>query len=108
MVSVKPLISMAVADYLKRKESYERNNKMADKSDEAKARAESKFRKQQDRTREADQVHAENEAKARAFDQKTASLKAQRLARDEANQVEAAKVKASPAKAPKRKHSGDE
>jgi hypothetical protein len=40
---------------------------MANKSDAAKARAESKFRKQQDRTREGDQVHAENAAKARAW-----------------------------------------
>jgi hypothetical protein len=78
---------------------------MANKSDEAKARAEANFRKQQDRTREADQVHAENAAKARNIDQKTAGLKAQRLARDEAERVEAAKVQTPPAKASKRKRS---
>ncbi len=78
---------------------------MADKSDEAKARAESKFRKQQDRTREGDQVHAENAAKARALDQKTAALKAQRLARDEAERVATAKVQTPAAKGSKRKRS---
>jgi hypothetical protein len=82
---------------------------MAAKSEEAKARAEANFRKQQDRTREADQVHAENAAKARAIDQKTAGLKAQRLARDEAERVDAAaKARVSPpAKKPsdKRKRS---
>lgn len=57
---------------------------MADKTDDAKARAEAKFRKEQDRTREADQVRAENAAKAVALDKKTAGLKAQRLARDAA------------------------
>ena len=77
---------------------------MADKTDDAKARAEAKFRKQQDRTREASQVHAENAAKALAVDQKTAGLKAQRLARDEGERVEAAKSQApQPAKASKRK-----
>ena len=57
---------------------------MTDKTDEAKARAEAKFRKEQDRTREAEQVHAENAAKAAALDRRTAGLKAQRLARDAA------------------------
>jgi hypothetical protein len=62
---------------------------MADKTDDAKARAEARFRKQQDRTREVEQIHAENAAKAGAFDKKTAGLKAQRLARDEAQRVAA-------------------
>jgi hypothetical protein len=82
---------------------------MADKSEEAKARAEARFRKQQDRTREVNQIHADNAAKARAVDVKTAGLKAQRLARDEAERVDAAaKARVStPAKQPsyKRKRS---
>jgi hypothetical protein len=57
---------------------------MADKPEDIKARADAKLRKEQDRTREADQVHTENAASARAFDERTASLKAQRLARDAA------------------------
>jgi hypothetical protein len=58
---------------------------MAGKSEDAKARAEAKFRKQEDSTREADLVHAENAANARAFDKKTAGLKAQRLAKETAD-----------------------
>jgi hypothetical protein len=63
---------------------------MADSSDDVKARAEARLRKQQDRNREANQVYAENAAKALAFDEKTAGLKVQRLARDEAERVDAA------------------
>jgi hypothetical protein len=64
---------------------------MADSPYDVKARAEARFRKQQDRTREVNQIHADNAAKARAVDVKTAGLKVQRLARDEAERVDAAK-----------------
>ena len=54
----------------------------ANKSDEAKARAEANFRKNEQRSHERQQVYDENAAKARAVDQKTARLKALRLARE--------------------------
>jgi hypothetical protein len=49
------------------------------------ARAEAKFKKQEERSREAQQVHAENAAKARAVDDNTARLKGMRLAKEAAD-----------------------
>ena len=55
---------------------------MAEKSEEARARAETKFKQQGQRSREAEEARADSAAKARAVDEKTARLKAQRLARE--------------------------
>ena len=77
---------------------------MANKSDEAKARAEANFRNS--RTAPARPIRSmPRTRRRRGIDQKTAGLKAQRLARDEAERVEAAKVQTPPAKASKRKRS---
>jgi len=73
---------------------------MADKSEEAKARAEGQFRKREQRSSEAEKAHADIAAQARALDKNTARLKALRLAK-EATDREAAKRE--PAKQPARK-----
>jgi hypothetical protein len=59
--------------------------KMADKADEARARAESSFKKQEQRSREAKEARDEQSAKERAVDDKTARLKVQRLAKEAAD-----------------------
>jgi hypothetical protein len=53
--------------------------------EEARARAEARFQKQEERGREATQVHAEIAARARATDDNTARLKAQRIAKEAAD-----------------------
>ena len=58
---------------------------MADKADEVRARAESNFKKQEQRSREASAARDEQIAKERAVDDKTARLKAQRLAKEAAD-----------------------
>src|SRR5215208_2689086 len=63
---------------------------MADRSEEAKARAEGQFRKRQQRSEEAEKAHADIAAQARALDKGTARLKALRLAKEAADR-EAAK-----------------
>ena len=69
---------------------------MAKDSEEARARAEARFKKAEAATEAAHQSHAEQEAKARTVEEKTSRLKAQRLARDAAEAVKPAK----PAKKP--------
>jgi hypothetical protein len=63
---------------------------MADKSEEAKARAEAKFRIADQRSQNAEAVRVETAGKARAFDEKTQRLKGLRLAK-EAHDRKAAK-----------------
>ena len=58
---------------------------MADRSEEAKARAEGQFRKRQQRSEEAEKAHADIAAQARALDKNTARLKALRLAKEAAD-----------------------
>jgi hypothetical protein len=64
---------------------------ITDTSDEArKVRAEAKFKKQEERSREAQQVHSENAAKARAVGANTARLKGMRLAKEAGEAAEKA------------------
>lgn len=58
---------------------------MGDKADEVRARAESRFKKQEQRSREAEASKAEEAAKRRAVDDKTARLKGLRLAKEAAD-----------------------
>ena len=58
---------------------------MADRSEEARLRAEVNFKKKQQRTEEGEKVWAEHLASGKAADAKRAKLKAQRLARDTAD-----------------------
>lgn len=74
----------------------------ADKSDDAKARAEGQFRKREQRSREGDQARADNAATARAVDEKTARLKGLRLAKEGADRDAAAQASEHPAKSGKR------
>ncbi|HEX8165882.1 MAG TPA: hypothetical protein VF601_08850 [Beijerinckiaceae bacterium] len=55
---------------------------MADKSQDAKARAETKFRIADQRSQNAEAVRVETAGKARAFDEKTQRLKGLRLAKE--------------------------
>jgi hypothetical protein len=55
-----------------------------DDKDAARARAEERLRKQEERERNAAEVHAEVAAKARATDGNTARLKALRIAKEAA------------------------
>jgi hypothetical protein len=64
---------------------------MADSSDEAQSRAEANFKKKEQQTRESDEVWAEHAAAAKATDAKTARLRAQRLAKEAADKLEAEK-----------------
>ena len=66
---------------------------MADKSKDSRDRAEAQFEKRQKAERERDAVWMENAAAARAVDQKTARLRALRLAKEAAD-AEAAAVAA--------------
>lgn len=63
---------------------------MADKSQDAKARAEAKFRIADQRSQNAEAVRVETAGKARALDEKTQRLKGLRLAK-EASDRKAAK-----------------
>ena len=76
---------------------------MADKSDEAKARAEARFRKNEQRSSEAEKAHAEVAAKARARDENTARLKGLRLAKERADRESAAPAQPASAKKMARK-----
>ena len=78
---------------------------MADKSDEAKARAEARFRKDQQRSSEAEKAHADIAAKARARDENTARLKGLRLAKEQADRDAAARAQPPPARKIARKRS---
>jgi hypothetical protein len=63
---------------------YAREAIMADRSEEARLRAEANFKKKQQRTDEGEKVWAEHLASGAATDANRAKLKAQRLARDAA------------------------
>ena len=69
---------------------------MGDNSDEARARAEAKFQKQQKAAEEGAKATAEHEAQARAVDTNTARLKSLRLAKEAADKDVAAQTKAGP------------
>jgi hypothetical protein len=73
--------------------------------DVARARAESELRRAQkaERASDASKAMLERDAAIRAADEKTARLKALRLARDEAAVKEAAAAKAKPKPAAKKK-----
>ena len=58
---------------------------MADQPDEARARAEARFRKQEAANRENEKVWAEHAAAAQAADQRRAHLKSLRLAKEAAD-----------------------
>ena len=58
---------------------------MLDNPDEVRARAEAKFKKQEQQTKESEQVWAEHAASERAADQNRAKLRAQRLAKESAD-----------------------
>ena len=67
---------------------------MGDSSDEARARAEAKFQKQQKAAEEGARATAEHEAQAQAVDANTARLKSLRLAKETADKDVAAQTKA--------------
>ena len=58
---------------------------MANKSEEAKARAEGQFRKREQRSSEAEKAQADIAAQARDLDENIARLKALRLAKEAAD-----------------------
>ena len=58
---------------------------MADKSDDAKARAEARFNRELQRSRQDDALKAEIAAQARTVDKKTAYLRELRLAKEAAD-----------------------
>ena len=58
---------------------------MRDSSDEARLRAEAKFKKKEQQTREGDEAWAEYVAAQKGADQKRAHLKALRLAKETAD-----------------------
>jgi hypothetical protein len=68
---------------------------MANQTDDAKARAEARFKRQEQRSSEAQQVHVENAANARAVDEKTTRLKELRLAKEGAEREAAAGAQVS-------------
>jgi hypothetical protein len=67
---------------------------MADRADEARARAETKFKNAEQRSREGEQARADEAAKAKSVDEKTARLKALRLAKEETEREAALSAKA--------------
>jgi hypothetical protein len=67
---------------------------MGDNSEEARARAEAKFQKQQKAAAEGTKATAEHEAQARAVDANTARLKSLRLTKEAADKDVAAQTKA--------------
>jgi hypothetical protein len=69
---------------------------MPDRSDEARARAEATFKKREQRAKESEQVWAEHAAAGKAADENRAKLRAQRLAKEAAD--ERAKSDARPKK----------
>jgi hypothetical protein len=76
---------------------------MATQSEEAKARAEAKFHREQQRSREAEALKAEIAAQAQAVDKKTARLKALRLAKEAEDRASAPPAPALDAPAKRRK-----
>jgi hypothetical protein len=73
---------------------------MADRSEEARLRAEANFKKKQQRTEEGEKVWGEHLAAGKAADANRAKLKAQRLARDAAQEPSAPKGRAGKEKPP--------
>ena len=69
---------------------------MADKLDDARARADAKFKKAERLSGEAEQARADHAAKARSVDANTARLKALRLAKEADEKAAAAAPPASP------------
>ncbi len=69
---------------------------MADHSEEARLRAEAKFKKKQQQDAESDKVWAERAANEKAGDAKRARLKALRLAKEAADQVTSTENKPAP------------
>jgi hypothetical protein len=72
---------------------------MADPSDEARNRAEARFKKKERQTQESEKVWAEHVAAAKATDAKTVRLRAQRLAKEAADE----KAEAQPPRSKLRK-----
>jgi hypothetical protein len=77
---------------------------MGSSPDEARARAEAKFQKQQQADQQAVQAKAAREAQAQAVDANTDRLRSLRLAKEAADKEAAAQAKTKPAVA-KKKHS---
>lgn len=75
---------------------------MSDKAEEARQRAETKFEKVKNASRESDKVWAQHEAEGRAVRAKTARLKSLRLAKEAAD-LEAAALVPKPSKPSARK-----
>jgi hypothetical protein len=75
---------------------------MSDKTEEARQRAETKFEKVKNATRESDKVWAQHEAEGRAVRARTARLKTLRLAKEAAD-LEAAALVVKPVKPAARK-----
>ena len=73
---------------------------MTNRSEEGRARAEAMFRKREPHTMESDKVWAERAAAGRAADANRAKLKAQRMARDAAEQPSTPKGSARKEKPP--------
>ena len=74
---------------------------MADNAEEARARAEARFQKEQKTVQESEQSRLDRVAAAEAIDGKTARLKALRLAKEADDAQVAAAAKKPPAKAKK-------
>jgi hypothetical protein len=66
---------------------------MADRTDEARARAEAKFKTAEQRSQESEQARADEAVKAKAVDEKTARLKVLRLAKEESEREAALSAK---------------
>ena len=77
-----------------------------DNSDEARARAEAKFRKQEHMKRESEKVWAEQAASDKADDAKRAQLKARRLAKEAADLAPGQAVPVAPKPGSKRPRRG--
>jgi hypothetical protein len=73
---------------------------MADRSEEARLRAEANFKRKQQRTEEGEKVWAEHLSAGKAADAYRAQLKAQRLARDAAVKPSTPKSRAGKEKPP--------
>jgi hypothetical protein len=73
---------------------------MADRSEEARLRAEANFRKKQQRTEDGEKVWGEHLAAGKVADANRVKLKAQRLARDAAQEPSAPNGRAGKEKPP--------
>ena len=75
---------------------------MADKSDEARDRAEAKFKKQEQVKQEGDKVWAERAASGIASDKLRRELRAQRLAKEATDKIAAPAIAMPAPKRPKK------